>query len=118
MPVGTPERTMENLDAMDNEQLLVEIKKAKEELFNLRFQLATGQLETHGRIKALRKDVARIYTVQKEREYGIRTEPRGVVEDVATAPKGKTADDDADGEEEVVEKPKRRARKAKKESEE
>jgi large subunit ribosomal protein L29 len=115
MPVGTPERTMENLDAMDNEQLLVEIKKAKEELFNLRFQLATGQLETHGRIKALRKDVARIYTVQKEREYGIRTEPRGVVDDAITAKASK--DDDAEADE-TVEKPKRRlGRKPKEESE-
>ena len=37
-------------------------KKAKEELFNLRFQSATGQLDNHGRLRAVRKDIARIYT--------------------------------------------------------
>jgi large subunit ribosomal protein L29 len=45
--------------------------EAKEELFNLRFQAATGQLESHGRLKAVRKDIARIYTIMRERELGI-----------------------------------------------
>ena len=43
----------------------------KEELFNLRFQSATGQLESHGRLRAVRHDIARIYTVLRERELGI-----------------------------------------------
>ena len=43
----------------------------KEELFNLRFQGATGQLENHGRLRAVRKDIARLYTVMRERELGI-----------------------------------------------
>ena len=43
----------------------------KEELFNLRFQAATGQLESHGRLTAVRKEIARIYTVLRERELGI-----------------------------------------------
>ena len=47
--------------------------EAKEELFNLRFQAATGQLENHGRLRAVRKDIARIYTVMRERELGITT---------------------------------------------
>ena len=42
--------------------LVDELRKAKEELFNLRFQSATGQLENHGRLRAVRKDIARIYT--------------------------------------------------------
>ena len=46
-------------------------REAKEELFNLRFQAATGQLENHGRLRAVRKDIARIYTVMRERELGI-----------------------------------------------
>ena len=50
---------------------------AKLELFNLRFQAATGQLESHGRLRAVRKDIARIYTVMRERELGITTEPDG-----------------------------------------
>jgi large subunit ribosomal protein L29 len=40
-------------------------------LFNLRFQGATGQLESHGRLRAVRKDIARIYTILRERELGI-----------------------------------------------
>ncbi len=43
----------------------------KEELFNLRFQAATGQLESHGRLTAVRKEIARIYTIIRERELGI-----------------------------------------------
>jgi large subunit ribosomal protein L29 len=50
------------------------LAEAKEELFNLRFQAATGQLENHGRLRAVRRDIARIYTVLRERELGI-TEP-------------------------------------------
>ena len=46
---------------------------AKVELFNLRFQAATGQLESHGRLHAVRKEIARIYTVKRERELGIVT---------------------------------------------
>ncbi|MBD3778815.1 50S ribosomal protein L29 [Cellulomonas hominis] len=63
------------LDAFDDERLVAELKKAKEELFNLRFQSATGQLESHGRLKAVRRDIARIYTILRERELGIRTAP-------------------------------------------
>ena len=48
------------------------LREAKEELFNLRFQAATGQLENHGRLRAVTKDIARIYTVMRERELGIR----------------------------------------------
>lgn len=45
-----------------------QIKSSKEELFNLRFQLATGQLEETARIKAVRKTIARLKTVARERE--------------------------------------------------
>ena len=57
--------------SLEDERLVDELKKAKEELFNLRFQAATGQLESHGRLNAVRKDIARIYTVMRERELGI-----------------------------------------------
>ena len=55
------------------EELYAKLAEAKEELFNLRFQGATGQLESHGRLRAVRKEIARIYTVMRERELGIIT---------------------------------------------
>ena len=62
----------------EDERLVDELKKAKEELFNLRFQSATGQLESHGRLRAVKRDIARIYTVIRERELGIRATPAPV----------------------------------------
>lgn len=59
------------LRELSNEELVGKLREAKEELFNLRFQAATGQLENHGRLKAVRKDIARIYTLMRERELGI-----------------------------------------------
>jgi large subunit ribosomal protein L29 len=75
MAIGTKDLAPSELDAFDDERLVAEQKKAKEELFNLRFQSATGQLESHGRLKAVRRDIARIYTILRERELGIRTAP-------------------------------------------
>jgi large subunit ribosomal protein L29 len=57
------------------EDLVAKLGDAKKELFNLRFQAATGQLESHGRLRAVRKDIARIYTVMRERELGITAAP-------------------------------------------
>jgi large subunit ribosomal protein L29 len=70
------------------EELQTKLAQAKEELFNLRFQGATGQLESHGRLHAVRKEIARIYTVMRERELGIITliEDSGEPEDAAAAP--------------------------------
>src|SRR3954465_15668439 len=62
------------LDEMNNTDLEARLREAKEELFNLRFQAATGQLESHGRLRTVKKDIARIYTVVRERELGIRSE--------------------------------------------
>lgn len=73
--IGSQNLAPSELDGMDDEKLVAELKKAKEELFNLRFQSATGQLESHGRLKAVRRDIARIYTILRERELGIRTTP-------------------------------------------
>jgi len=73
--IGTKNLAPSELDGMENERLVEELKKAKEELFNLRFQSATGQLESHGRLKAVKRDIARIYTILRERELGIRTAP-------------------------------------------
>ncbi|TLS35511.1 50S ribosomal protein L29 [Pseudalkalibacillus caeni] len=57
-----------NLTTAEIEQ---KIKAFKEELFNLRFQLATGQLENPARIREVRKSIARAKTVLNERELGI-----------------------------------------------
>jgi large subunit ribosomal protein L29 len=66
--------TAGQLRASTAEELSTKLAEAKEELFNLRFQGATGQLESHGRLRAVRKEIARIYTVMRERELGIVTE--------------------------------------------
>ena len=63
------------LDEMSNADLETKLREAKEELFNLRFQSATGQLESHGRLRTVKRDIARIYTVVRERELGIRQAP-------------------------------------------
>ena len=63
--------TAHELDDMTNVDLETKLRESKEELFNLRFQAATGQLESHGRLRAVRKDIARIYTIMRERELGI-----------------------------------------------
>jgi large subunit ribosomal protein L29 len=75
MAIGSKELSVSELDGMTSELLMAELKKAKTELFNLRFSSATGQLEDHGRLKAVRRDIARIYTIQRERELRIRTAP-------------------------------------------
>ena len=54
-----------------DEELLVALREAKEELFNLRFQVATGQLDNNRRLQTVRRDISRIYTVMRERELGI-----------------------------------------------
>ena len=75
MPIGSKELIVDNLDKIEDSLLVEELKKAKEELFNLRFQSATGQLESHGRLRAVKRDIARIYTIIRERELGIRALP-------------------------------------------
>ncbi|MFC4242414.1 50S ribosomal protein L29 [Gryllotalpicola reticulitermitis] len=78
MAIGSKELAPTELDTFDDARLTDELKKAKEELFNLRFQSATGQLESHGRLRAVKRDIARIYTVIRERELGIRATPAPV----------------------------------------
>ena len=85
MAIGTKQLAPSELDTFEDQRLVEELRKAKEELFNLRFQSATGQLESHGRLRAVNRDIARIYTVIRERELGIRPTP------VAAAPAAKAA---------------------------
>lgn len=63
------------LRKMSREALNEKVVELKKELFNLRFQHATGQLESHGRLREVRKDIARIYTVLQERNLGIVEDP-------------------------------------------
>lgn len=75
MAIGSKDLVSNELRGMDDDRLVDELRKAKEELFNLRFQSATGQLDNHGRLRAVRKDIARIYTEMRERELGIGAAP-------------------------------------------
>src|SRR6266852_5562538 len=90
------------------EELHAKLAEAKEELFNLRFQGATGQLESHGRLRAVRKEIARIYTVMRERELGIITliedsdEPDAADEPAAAGPAA-SAGSAEDAEDDVAE---------------
>ena len=60
--------TNKEIRELSNEEILSKIEKSKEELFNLRFQQATGSLEKPSRINELRKLVARMKTILRERE--------------------------------------------------
>ena len=71
--------------SLEDDELATKLREAKEELFNLRFQAATGQLESHGRLRTVKKDIARIYTVVRERELGIRTDPDATENEEAKA---------------------------------
>ena len=73
---------LDELNAVDLESKL---REAKEELFNLRFQAATGQLESNSRLRTVKKDIARIYTVVRERELGIRSTPGSTNTEEASA---------------------------------
>ncbi|WP_281289155.1 50S ribosomal protein L29 [Leekyejoonella antrihumi] len=71
MATGSKDLMPQQLRELDNDALAAEVTKAKQELFNLRFQSATGQLENNSRLRAVRKDIARLYTEMRERELGI-----------------------------------------------
>ncbi len=67
--------TAHDLRGLSRDQLNAKVVELKEELFGLRFQAATGQLESSARLRNVRKDIARIYTVLQERNLGIVDEP-------------------------------------------
>ncbi|MFD7158220.1 50S ribosomal protein L29 [Kribbella sp. NPDC059898] len=75
--------TAAELRNLGRDELMTKLGEAKEELFNLRFQAATGQLESHGRLRAVKKDIARIYTVLSERALGITEEVDAPAEEAA-----------------------------------
>ena len=67
--------TAAELRELTNEELVLRVREAKEELFNLRFQMATGQLDNNRRLRTVRHDIARIYTILRERELGLSVAP-------------------------------------------
>ena len=72
--------TATELRGLSREELNAKVLELKEELFGLRFAAATGQLESHGRLREARKDIARVYTVLQERNLGIIQDPDQKVE--------------------------------------
>ena len=72
MVAGTPPTELRELE---DDELVTKLREAKEELFNLRFQVATGQLDNNRRLQTVRRDIARIYTVLRERELGLSVAP-------------------------------------------
>ena len=58
--------------------LVTKLREAKAELFNLRVQSATGQMDNHRRLQIVRREIARIYTIMRERELGLSVAPTEV----------------------------------------
>jgi large subunit ribosomal protein L29 len=73
MTVAT--QTMEELRGLNDGELQTRLTEAKAELFNLKFQVATGQLDNNQRLRTVRRGIARIYTVMTERSTGINQIP-------------------------------------------
>ncbi len=65
------------LRELTGDELTERLRESKEELFNLRFQMATGQLNNNRRLRTVRHEIARIYTVLRERELGLAAGPDG-----------------------------------------
>jgi large subunit ribosomal protein L29 len=103
MAVGSKALAPVELDTFEDERLLDELRRAKEELFNLRFQAATGQLDNHGRVRAVKRDIARIYTVIRERELGIRATPAPIEKPAKKTTKKTEQTDEAQSSEEPKE---------------
>ena len=68
--------TAADLRELTDEELVLRVREAKEELFNLRFQMATGQLDNNRRLRTVQHDIARVYTVMRERELGLSSAPQ------------------------------------------
>jgi large subunit ribosomal protein L29 len=72
MAAGT---TASEIRELNDEELVLRLRESKEELFNLRFQMATGQMDNNRRLRTVRHEIARIYTVMRERELGLSVSP-------------------------------------------
>ena len=67
--------TAPELRELSVDELATRLRESREELFNLRFQVATGQLDNNRRLRVVRHDIARIYTILRERELGLSVAP-------------------------------------------
>jgi large subunit ribosomal protein L29 len=67
----------DELRELHDDELRSRLREAKEERFNLCFQMATGQLDNNRRLRVVRHDIARIYTILRERELGLSVAPEG-----------------------------------------
>jgi large subunit ribosomal protein L29 len=67
--------TTEELRELHDDELETRLREVKQELFNLRFQMATGQLDNNRQLRSVRHDIARIYTILRERELGLSVAP-------------------------------------------
>lgn len=70
-----PKLSAAELRQLSGDELRDKVRELKEELFALRFQSATGQLENTARLREVRKDIARVYTVLQERNLNIVDDP-------------------------------------------
>ena len=75
--MATTQSAANELRELGTDELVLRLREAKEELFNLRFQMATGQMDNNRRLRTVRQDIARIYTVMRERELGLSVGPEG-----------------------------------------
>ena len=75
MAAGTKSAELRELSG---EELVTKLREAKAELFNLRVQAATGQLDNNRRLQVIRREIARIYTIMRERELGLSAAPTEV----------------------------------------
>ena len=73
--MATTDTQAGELRELGTDELVLRLREAKEELFNLRFQMATGQMDNNRRLRTVRHDIARIYTVMRERELGLSSGP-------------------------------------------
>ncbi len=63
---------VEEIRALNNEDMAKQLEEAHEELFNLRFRLSTRQLVNHRELPRVKREIARLKTIMRERELGIR----------------------------------------------
>jgi len=88
--------TASELRELADDELVLRLREAKEELFNLRFQMATGQMDNNRRLRTVRRDMARIYTVMRERELGLSASPGSLTPSPVTS-KTETANSGSEG---------------------
>jgi large subunit ribosomal protein L29 len=83
--MATTETAANELRELGTDELVLRLRESKEELFNLRFQMATGQLDNNRRLRTVRHDIARIYTILHERELGLSVAPAQASEGVTAS---------------------------------